>query len=386
MKSNIKSLIEGLSYALDIAEKKELSHSKHVAYISYMLAKELGLSYEMIEDIYYAALLHDIGASNTYVTEAHCIKGKEILLKLPLKKELSEFIYYHHEYYNGSGPFKIKGDNIPMPSQIISFADVFDKKFGNIKKFDYNCYENIKGWLDSVLEIFNPIIINTFKNMLEKEYVLLDYFNKDFDNIISKKIKIEGYYIVDEEIIDFAKALANIIDNRSNFTYRHSVGIAELVKKITREMKYDNEIINKMYIAALLHDIGKLMVDNDIIEKPGRLTLEERYEVNKHTYYTRWILEQIDGFEEITEYASNHHEKLNGKGYPLQLKGDEIGTLERIMSICDVYQALTEERPYRDNISVDKVWEIIYNMGNNNELDIDLIIRIEKIINIKCQD
>lgn len=383
MKSNIRSLIEGLSYALDVAEKKELSHSKHVAYISYMLAKELCINTEIIEDIYYAALLHDIGASNTYITEKHCIKGKEILLNLPLKKELAEFIYYHHEYYTGSGPFKMKGDDIPLPSQIISFADVFDKKFGNIMKFDYDLFLNIREWLNNISEIFNPEIIKAFEMIIEKEYILLDYFNKDFDNILSKKVEIKGYDLVDEEIIDFAKALANIIDNRSKFTYRHSVGIAELVKKITKEMNCDSEIINKMYIAALLHDIGKLVVDNDIIEKNGKLTSEERFEINKHTYYTRWILEQIDGFEEITEYASNHHEKLNGNGYPLKLKGDEIGILERIMSICDVYQALTEERPYRENISIDKVWDIIYKMGNNNELDTELIIQIDKIINNK---
>ena len=100
-----------------------------------------------------------------------------------------------------------------------------------------------------------------------------------------------------------------------------------------------------MYIAALLHDVGKLAISNDIIDSHGKLTEKERYEINKHTYYTRWILEQIDGFGEIIEFASNHHEKLNGSGYPYHLSGNQIGELDRIMTICDIYQALTEERP-----------------------------------------
>ena len=113
----------------------------------------------------------------------------------------------------------------------------------------------------------------------------------------------------------------------------------------------------------------EVAISNDIIDKIGKLNEEERYEINKHTYYTRWILEQIEGFENITNYASNHHEKLNGNGYPLHLVKDEIGELDRGMAICDIYEALTEDRPYRNKMPIDKVWSIIDEMVNNDELD-----------------
>ncbi len=96
-----------------------------------------------------------------------------------------------------------------------------------------------------------------------------------------------------------------------------------------------------------------------------------------HAYYTRWILSQIDGIEDVVEYAANHHEKLSGDGYPRQLKAEQISEQDRIITICDIYQALTEERPYREKMPIEKVWTIIESMVEKGELDGKLV---EKII------
>ena len=93
MEFNERSLIEGLSYALDVAEKTYFSHAKHVGYTSFMIAKELKLSKEQQKDIYYAALLHDIGAGNSYSIEDHCLFGRDIVLKLPVKHIISEYVF-----------------------------------------------------------------------------------------------------------------------------------------------------------------------------------------------------------------------------------------------------------------------------------------------------
>lgn len=380
MEISERSLIEGLSYALDVAEKNYISHAKHVAYTSFMIAKELKLPKEQQTDSYYAALLHDIGVSNSSSIEDHCIVGREIIKSLPVNPIISEYVLYHHEHVNGTGPFHLEGEEILLPAQIISFADLFDTSFRDLETLDLDAFNKIKGWLNNIQALFDSEIVEAFQNLIEKEYILLDYFNNDFKSILSKRIKIQENDLDLEGIHMFAQAFSQIIDRRSPFTYRHSAGIADLVKKIIKELGYDDEVQNKMYVAALLHDVGKLAVSNDIIEKNGKLTEQERYEINKHTYYTRWILEQIDGFEEITEYASNHHEKLNGHGYPLHLYGDQIGELDRIMAICDIYQALTEERPYRKQMPIEKVWAIIDEMVDHNELDGVLVGKIKTIL------
>ncbi|MCQ6280849.1 HD-GYP domain-containing protein [Bacillus sp. EB600] len=380
MKVNERSLIEGLSYALDVAEKSYFSHAKHVAYTSFMIAKELNLPKEQQTDIYYAALLHDIGASNSCSIEDHCIVGRDIINNLPVKNSISEYVFYHHEHVNGTGPFHLKGEEIPFPAQIICFADFFDTGFSGPKNINYASFKEITGWLNEIKALFDPEIFTAFRKLIEKEYFLLDYFNYEFNNILSRRIEVQENELNWEGIKGFAQAFSKIIDMRSPFTHRHSIGIAELVNKITKELGYDYEIQNKMYVAALLHDVGKLAVSNDILDKEGKLTEKERYEINKHAYYTRWILEQIEGFEEITEFASNHHEKLNGNGYPLHLYEDQVGELDRIMTICDIYQALTEERPYRKQMPIAKVWALIDEMVEQNQLDGVLVGRIKTIL------
>ncbi len=333
-------------------------------------------------------MLHDIGAKQAYSIETHdtnlvarhCTEGRDIMLELPLKRVLADYIYYHHEYYDGAGPFKKVGTEIPLQSQIICLANAFDLRFGEVYNFDFDTMETILKWTDENKKHYYPIIIEAFRRLIDKEVILLDYFNHEFNTIINSKIDVNGVELCFEDIKAYANTLSKIIDNRSPFTYRHSIGIAGLASKITSSLGYDEETTNKMYIAALLHDIGKLAISNDIIDKPGKLDCEERFEINKHTYFTRWILKQIDGFEEITEYASNHHEKLTGNGYPQQLKAHEIGELERIMTICDIIQALTEERPYRETMPIEKVWSIVDSMVDGGELDGSLVEKIKVIL------
>jgi putative nucleotidyltransferase with HDIG domain len=180
------------------------------------------------------------------------------------------------------------------------------------------------------------------------------------------------------DIEKFALCFADIIDQRSPFTFNHSTGIAEISKKVVKHLGYDEETQNKMYLVGLLHDIGKLHVPTDILHKNGTLTPEERFEINKHVYYTRKILEQIEGFEEITNIAANHHEKLNGCGYPNHLTEEQLGELEKVMSICDVFQSLTEERPYRAMMPLDKVWQVIDDMAENQHLDKPLVDKVKQ--------
>lgn len=306
--------------------------------------------------------------------------GRDMILQLPVKKILSEYIYYHHERYDGSGPFKLKGDSIPLISQIIAFSDLFDKNFAEMRLNNTETFNSIKNWLEKNKIAFSHSVYTAFLSLLSKEYFLLDYFNHEFNTILKKRITVVGQKLCYKEIIYFADVFSQIIDRRSTFTYKHSRGIADVVNKVVLALGYDCEVQDKMNISALLHDIGKLVVPNDIIDKNGKLDEEERYQINKHTYFTRWILEQVEGFDEIVEYASNHHEKLNGKGYPLQLKAEEISELARIMTICDIYQALTEVRPYRENMPLEKVWTIIDDMVQKGELDANLVIKMKSIL------
>ncbi len=373
------SLLFGLSYALDIAGKNNLSHSKSTAYLAVRMADRLGFDGDMVLPLYYAALLHDIGISNEYKMFEHCAIGAEMLEKLPLTSEIPLYVLYHHELIGGTGPFGLSGDDIPIASQIICLASAFDDQFGKkAEGFNHSLFQQAENWLAEVRPLFREDVANAFLDLMKQEAFLLDYFSQETKYRLSEKIVVgDDVHYGYGEVQQFALCFADIIDRRSPFTYTHSQGIAMLAREAAALLSFDAEVQDKMYIAGLLHDIGKLHVSTDILHKNGPLTPEERFEINKHTYYTRKILEQIPGLEDVTRYASNHHEKMDGTGYPYRMAGDELSELERVMAICDVYQALTEERPYRAPLTPEKVWGIIDKMTDNGHLDKDLAEKLK---------
>ena len=172
-----------------------------------------------------------------------------------------------------------------------------------------------------------------------------------------------------KNIADF---FANIVDYKSPFTSRHSIGVAEKAAQYAKYIGYDVLDIEKMYLAGALHDIGKMAVGNEILEKPDKLTDEEFDKMKNHVGYTYLILSQVDGFEDIRDWAALHHEKLNGKGYPFGKTADELNEQERIMACVDIYQALTEERPYKKGMSHEKTCDILDEMAEKGFVDADI--------------
>ena len=143
----------------------------------------------------------------------------------------------------------------------------------------------------------------------------------------------------------------------------------------------DEEEKIKLMIASDLHDIGKLAVPNSILESNNKLAEEEFEIIKEHAYYTRLTLENIKGFEDITEWASNHHEKLDGSGYPYGKSGEELDFNSRLIASLDIYQALTEERPYREALSHKTAIEIMKDMCCSGFIDLQIVEDIDKVIN-----
>ena len=124
-----------------------------------------------------------------------------------------------------------------------------------------------------------------------------------------------------------------------------------------------------MRLAGYLHDLGKLAVPSEILEKPDKLTAAEFAVIRSHTYYTYRVLEKISGLETVNEWASFHHERLNGDGYPFHRAGDTLSLGSRIMAVADVLTAITEDRPYRAGMAPEKAMGILTSMAEGGVLD-----------------
>ncbi len=144
-----------------------------------------------------------------------------------------------------------------------------------------------------------------------------------------------------------AEAFADIIDAKTPYTYRHSKGVADIGRNIARGLGCSAADVQRVYRAGLLHDIGKLGISNRILDKPGKLTEAEFAEVRLHPRYSMEILSHVTAFAELAPAAAQHHERLDGGGYPWGLNGSQLDLLSRIVAVADVYEALTADRPYR---------------------------------------
>jgi len=164
------------------------------------------------------------------------------------------------------------------------------------------------------------------------------------------------------------KALAAAIDAKDEYTHGHSFRVAEFSVAIGRAMDIPEKMLQHLEIAAYMHDLGKIGVSESILGKPGKLTPEEYSEIKKHPTLTNKILQPIRLPAFIVDAAVQHHERLDGRGYPLGLKGDKISQFAKVIAVADVFDAMTSKRPYRDAMPVEKALKIICN-GIDQEFD-----------------
>lgn len=149
---------------------------------------------------------------------------------------------------------------------------------------------------------------------------------------------------------DTAKALLKALEVKDDYTYGHSMRVAYYSVCLGKELNLAQEEIKCLELSALFHDIGKIGTPEQVLNKPTRLDEEEFLVMKEHPELTGKILGELDGFKEIAKFAMYHHERYDGRGYPHQLKEEEIPLYSRIILIADTFDAMTSSRPYRKGL------------------------------------
>lgn len=380
MNFDMSKCIDAFSLALDITEmdllKINMNHARRVAYISLTIGRVLHFSQSDLQDLYILSLLHDNGMSMAgseskkfEFMPQHCLEGENNISVFPFVIKRKHVVKYHHENYDGSGIFGISGENIPVFAQIIHTADVIDVEY-NLPELETRNRREVELFVkNNKNKLFSPVIVDAFLSISHKERFWSDLSFYNMTEILDRISPKIIYSYTWKDILPVSQTFMNIIDSKSKFTYRHSQGITNKIDFMSQYYQFDNEKRQKLHIAANLHDLGKLYIPNVILEKPGSLDKSEFNEIKKHAYFTKLALDKIPGFEDVSKWAANHHEKLNGTGYPENLSGDELDFESRLMGVIDIYQALTEKRPYRSGLSHEKTMKIIYEMADGGLID-----------------
>ena len=390
MKIDWNSFIYSISVALDYAEAEIIRtaryHGRRVAALSNRMAAKAGFEPEKLFILTQAAMLHDC-ALHEYLTDefknnarilfeknmgSHCIAGERILGKLPAYRCVEGTVLWHHERADGKGPFGKLAAETPLAAQILHLADMVDVAF-SLEEINPGKYERLTKWLEGERgKAFSGEVCSLFQETADYDF-LCSISGDGSDGVIRSMLPEYMVDVSTEMLREMSSVFAEITDYKSHFTWRHSAGIAEKAEKMGHFYGYDSAMCDKLFIAGALHDVGKLLISNEILEKPGRLTDSEYAEIQNHAMGTWDLLQGVGGLEEITSWAALHHEKLNGSGYPFGYTGEKLGKNERLMACLDIYQALVEERPYKAPLSHREAMEILARMGDAGQLDTDIL-------------
>lgn len=336
---NNDKIIEILHSLVDINKMNKIDFFKRVfeGVFNLITEAEKGSFYELTGDKYIPIF------SNGY--------DLETLKKLAFKKD--EF-FIGFEYSDVSNievyqTYVEKRDDSKFTEEIL---EVF-KKLGTYSNFT-TLYAPIRIEGENVglmcLECFNN------KGFSENSIKVLKFYIRIISDFYSQKIIQEKQEKLYNEII---AALVSAIEIKDTYTKGHALRVQQYSCAIAKELKLSQEQIWNISTASLLHDVGKIGVPEEILNKPGRLTEDEYDVVKLHTIHSKDILENINEFSEIATFALHHHENYDGSGYPLGLRESEIPIESQIIQVADALDAMTTDRAYRKAFSINKALEII---------------------------
>lgn len=366
-----KDIIISLIKAIDLVSYLLKDHHRRVAIISKYIGIEYGLEDEKLKNLVLAASLHDIGALSINERDElikmdvdnphpHAVLGSVMLKPFPYFKEISKIIKYHHISWDEGRKMILSGEDAPIESYILHLADRVDIYLtGNTWILDQaeRVTEEIKSRSGSV---FRPEIVEAFESVSSIDSFWLDIENIGMDSILEDVMNEDSGILMTPELTEqLAYTFSRVIDFRSPFTATHSFGVGLVAQEIGRLVNLDKEYLQKLKISGFLHDIGKIGIPIEIIEKKGPLTEAEFNRIKAHAYYTNKILKDLKGFEDICAWASMHHERSNGNGYPFHIRSGEFSFEMEIVAFADIFTALTEDRPYRKGIEPVKIVEIL---------------------------
>jgi HD-GYP domain-containing protein (c-di-GMP phosphodiesterase class II) len=389
---NVRQLTHSLSDALDLVGITHIHHGKRVAFMAAECGKRLGWAPAWLDTLYEAAILHDVGVSKTFVhsrltqlawdeEQSHCQAGAKLLLGCPPLAHLAEIVRHHHTHWNQlktlglSEAEKLAANCIYLVDRvdILTLASLRDQS--NILLGREGTRQKVAGlggdW-------FHPELVNAFLDISRSEAF---WFSLESEHVNG----YAGTWIAREQVRDVAfadlRALVHlfsvVIDAKSHFTREHSDGVARLARHLGEAFSLPERHCEELELAGLLHDLGKLRVPDELLEKSSRLTPAEFATIQRHSFDTYSILKAVDGLDQVALWASQHHERADGSGYPYHLSKAELTLEARIVGVADVFQALAQRRPYREPMALPEILAELRAQADAGRLDAQVVARVE---------
>lgn len=367
-----------LSQALDLINPAMANHHKRVAYIALRLSEIVELSGRDKEDVIVAAALHDVGslaALHQHSDDCDDLDlryarfGYRLLQKFKPFRTAANIVRFHNVPWSWGENREIENHAVPSGAHLVHLANrinrLLDKEQPVFKQTGQitEALQTLKG------PVLMPEYVDAFLSLAASDAFWLDLESPDLMQLLFERSPLSTVELDLDGLLDFAELLAQLIDFRSRFTATHSSGVSATAATLGQLFGFPEVDCKRLQVAGYLHDIGKLAIPTDMLNKEGKLTDEEWHLMRSHPYYTFRILSPITGLEDIATWCGSHHERLSGEGYPFRTHHTDLPLEARILAVADIFTALTENRPYRSGLAETQVIEILDEQVGNHALD-----------------
>ena len=390
--ADLRHVIYALSDALDLVGIDDIAHGKRVGIMAAECAQSQGWPRAETAFLFDLGLLHDAGVSSTVthghlVTEfdwesshGHCHVGYELLRDFAPLARMAMPIRYHHTHWSqlcelGVEPQMARWANLIYLVDRVDALAAQHYANGNLLMQTQRIREQIAGRSGTN---FAPELVEAFLAASRSEAFWLNLEARGIQAYLADMLaQSQPYVATVQELKQLATIFSRIVDAKSPFTAEHSLGVARLARFLAEKLGVSAENCDKIEIAGLLHDIGKLRVPDEILDKPAKLDERERKVMNAHSFETYQILHTVPGFEEIAPWAAYHHEEPGGTGYPFRLRAEHLDLEARILRVADIFQAMVQDRPYRQGLSAAEVLGFMRELVARGSVEADIAAVVE---------
>ena len=291
--------------------------------------------------------------------QQHAEAGYFLLRQFGPFAEVAEIVRYHHVPWSFGHGRTHNGRVVDLCSHIVNLADRVEISINRevpVKKQLQALRDKISAHRNT---LFCPDVVDAFSALSERDYFCYDLDSPSLEKTLSSRCQSPPVEFNLDTLTDLATLFGYTIDFRSRFTALHSSATAVIASSLAESLDFSESETRLMKAAGLLHDVGKLGVPREILEKPCALEKDEFEIIKAHPFHCHRMFHDFTELNEFNKWISFHHERLDGKGYPFGLKGDAIPLGSRVLAVADVYVALTENRPYRQGLTPENALAVV---------------------------
>lgn len=391
IRADLQHIIYALSDTLDLVGTEQGAHGKRIAIMAAECARHAGLDPYEVTFLFDLGLLHDIGVSSTWEhqrlmtqtgwdspsAQAHCERGAELLRGFRPMAGLAEPIRFHHTRWEWLITEKLptgtkeQANLIFLVERVNNLATPYA---GNRAALLHNM-QRIRHEIAAGAPLhFAPQLVEWFMAASTNESFWLNLEPPSIHAYLGNRLKQSLPLMTPmRELRHLATIFSRIVDAKSPYLAGHSPGVANVARFLAERLGLSAATADKLEIAGLVHDVGKLRIPDEIFDKQGRLDEFERHLVNTHAYDTFQILRRVPGFDEIRWWVAYDLEEAGSVGNPFAERPEIPPVEARILRVADIFQAMAQDRPYRKALPAERIKLFLQEFVGKGQLDADTV-------------